>query len=249
MMNGIAADDDKEEGCEAPSSLPDSVVREVSPDFSPISTPPSSPTLPWVFTFPKIPSPSLPLLPHSPVLSPAPPPSPFRSLGYQAAMIRMRAKAASTSHSLPLPPPFILSPTRPDAPSLGIPPPLPISVPTLSPPLLPPSASRRVGTRTDVTLHSKEVRDYGFVATMDRRIRSGVIPKREVELWVSRSCDLAHGEVMSLRTTILGQMSEIRELHAADRRRQAVISKMLKADQRRSSEMRELKTADHTRQQ
>ncbi|GKD30490.1 putative reverse transcriptase domain-containing protein [Tanacetum coccineum] len=61
--------------------------------------------------------------------------------------------------------------------------------------------------------------------------------------------DLAHGEVMSLRTTILGQMSEIRELHAADRRRQAVISKMLKADQRRSSEMRELKTADHTRQQ
>ncbi|GJR03372.1 putative reverse transcriptase domain-containing protein [Tanacetum coccineum] len=44
-------------------------------------------------------------------------------------------------------------------------------------------------------------------------------------------------------------MSEIRELHAADRRRQAVISEMLKADQRRSAEMRELRTADHTRQQ
>ncbi|GJY25782.1 hypothetical protein Tco_0400508 [Tanacetum coccineum] len=44
---------------------------------------------------------------------------------------------------------------------------------------------------------------------------------------------------MSLRTTILGQMSEIRELHAADHRRQAVISDMLKADQRRSAEMRE----------
>ncbi|GJY14136.1 hypothetical protein Tco_0383445 [Tanacetum coccineum] len=54
---------------------------------------------------------------------------------------------------------------------------------------------------------------------------------------------------MSLRTTVLGQMSEIRELHAADRRRQAVISEMLKADQRRSAEMRELRTADHTRQQ
>ncbi|GKB63365.1 hypothetical protein Tco_0919551 [Tanacetum coccineum] len=27
---------------------------------------------------------------------------------------------------------------------------------------------------------------------------------------------------MSLRTTVLGQMSEIRELHAADRRRQAI---------------------------
>ncbi|GKC19139.1 hypothetical protein Tco_1021289, partial [Tanacetum coccineum] len=61
--------------------------------------------------------------------------------------------------------------------------------------------------------------------------------------------DLARGEVMSLRTTVLGQMLEIRELHAADRRRQAVISEMLKADQRRSAEIRELRIADHTRQQ
>ncbi|GKC45107.1 hypothetical protein Tco_1062829 [Tanacetum coccineum] len=59
--------------------------------------------------------------------------------------------------------------------------------------------------------------------------------------------DLARGEVLSLRTTILGQMSKIRELHAANRRRQAVISEMLKADQRRSAKMRELRTADHTR--
>ncbi|GJX14772.1 putative reverse transcriptase domain-containing protein [Tanacetum coccineum] len=44
---------------------------------------------------------------------------------------------------------------------------------------------------------------------------------------------------MSLRTIVLGQMSEIKELHAADRRRQAVISEMLKADQRRSAKMRE----------
>ncbi|GKF47306.1 hypothetical protein Tco_0137108, partial [Tanacetum coccineum] len=49
------------------------------------------------------------------MLSPAPPLSPIRSLGYRAAMIRLRAEAASTSHSLPLPPPFILSPTRSDA--------------------------------------------------------------------------------------------------------------------------------------
>ncbi|GKE51372.1 hypothetical protein Tco_1486528 [Tanacetum coccineum] len=61
--------------------------------------------------------------------------------------------------------------------------------------------------------------------------------------------DLTHGEVMSLRTTVLGQMSEIRELHAADRRRQAVTSEMLKADHRRSAEMRELRIADRTRQQ
>ncbi|GKD06450.1 hypothetical protein Tco_1181424, partial [Tanacetum coccineum] len=59
--------------------------------------------------------------------------------------------------------------------------------------------------------------------------------------------DLAHREVMSLRTTILGQMSEIRELHAADRRRQAVTSEILKVDHRRSAKMRELRTTDHTR--
>ncbi|GJR52758.1 putative reverse transcriptase domain-containing protein [Tanacetum coccineum] len=327
-----------------------------------ISTPPSSPLSPWSSPLPQIPSPSLPLSPPSPVLSPAPPPSPIRSLGYRAAMIWMRVKAACTSHSLPLPPPFILSPARPDAPSLGIPPPLPISVPTSSPPLLLPSASRRED-RPEVTLPPRkrlgialgpgyEVgesssaaaarpagglrADYGFVATMDREIRRD--PEREVgygitdswdeivetlqgapvstdtelgrhmtafetrvrqdtdeiytrlddeqsqrqllagrlnmlfrdrrahaytrhqmetEARLSREAwrrsmdasDLARGEVMSLRTTVLGQMSEIRELHAADRRRQAVTSEMLKADHRRSAEMRELRTADRTRQQ
>ncbi|GJX17217.1 putative reverse transcriptase domain-containing protein [Tanacetum coccineum] len=48
---------------------------------------------------------------------------------------------------------------------------------------------------------------------------------------------------MSLRTTVLGQMSEIRKLHVADRRRQAVTSKMMKADHRRSAEMKELRIA------
>nr|GFD61085.1 hypothetical protein [Tanacetum cinerariifolium] len=39
--------------------------------------------------------------------------------------------------------------------------------------------------------------------------------------------DLIHGEVMSLCTTMLGQIPEIRELQAADRRRQTVISELL----------------------
>ncbi|GJS85871.1 hypothetical protein Tco_0752412 [Tanacetum coccineum] len=327
-----------------------------------ISTPPSSPLSPWSSPLPQVPSPFLPLSPPSLMLSPAPPPSPIRSLGYRAAMIRMRAKVASTSHSLPLPPPFILSPTRPDAPSLGKPLPLPISVPTSSPPLLLPSASRRED-KPEVTLPpqkrlgialgpgyevgessyaaaarpSRGLRaDYGFVATMDREIRRD--PEREVGYGITDSwdeivetlqgapvstdtelgrhmtafetkvkqdtdeiytrlddeqsqrqllagrlnmlfrdrrahtytrhqmetkvrlsreawrrsmdaSDLACGEVMSLRTTVLGQMSEIRELHAADRMRQAVISEMLKADHGRSVEMRELRTVDHTRQQ
>ncbi|GJR87297.1 hypothetical protein Tco_0211308 [Tanacetum coccineum] len=324
-----------------------------------ISTPPSLPLSPWSSPLPQIPSPSLPLSPPSPVLSPVLPPSTIRSLGYRAAMIRMRAEAASTSHSLPLPPPFILSPTRPDAPSLGIPSPLPISVPTSSPPLLLPSASHRED-RPEVTLPPQkrlgialgpgyEVReilsaaaarpaeglraDYGFVATMDREIK--LDPEREVRYGITDSwdkivetlqeapvstntelgrhmmafetrvrqdtddiytrlddeqsqrqllagqlnmlfrdrrehaytrhqletearlsqeawrrsmdeSDLARREVMSLRTTVLGQMSEIRELHATDRRRQAMILEMLKADHRRSAKMRELKTADHT---
>nr|GEX52313.1 hypothetical protein [Tanacetum cinerariifolium] len=49
--------------------------------------------------------------------------------------------------------------------------------------------------------------------------------------------------VMSLRTTVLGQMTEIRELHAADRRRQTMILEMLRADHRRSTEIIGLRTA------
>ncbi|GKE61438.1 hypothetical protein Tco_1511805 [Tanacetum coccineum] len=183
-----------------------------------ISSPPASPLSPWSSLppqipfppLPPVPSPSLPLSPPSPVLS-APPPSPICSLGYRAAMIRMRAEAASTSHSLPLLPPFILSPTRPDAPLLGIPPPLPISVPTSSPPLLLPFASRRED-RPEVTLPPQKrlgiaispgyevgeslfvaaarpaggLRvDYGFVATMDREIRRD--PEREVGYGITES--------------------------------------------------------------
>ncbi|GJT34809.1 hypothetical protein Tco_0925228 [Tanacetum coccineum] len=101
-----------------------------------ISTPPSSPLSPWSSPLPQIPSPPLPSIPSPslpvspplpvsspvPVLSLSPPASLIRSLGYRAAMIRLRAEAASTSHSLPLPPPFILSHTRPAAPSSGTPP-------------------------------------------------------------------------------------------------------------------------------
>ncbi|GKE06391.1 hypothetical protein Tco_1398409 [Tanacetum coccineum] len=164
-------------------------------------------------SLPPLPSPSLPLSPPSTVLSPAPPPSPICSLGYRAAMIRMRAEAASTSYSLPLPPPFILSPTRPDASLLGIPPPLPISVPTSSPPLLLPFTSRRedrpevnlppqkrlgiaFGPRYEVGESSSAAAarpagglraDYGFVATMDREIRRD--PERYVGYGITDSWD------------------------------------------------------------
>ncbi|GJY16554.1 hypothetical protein Tco_0386976 [Tanacetum coccineum] len=285
-----------------------------------ISSPPASPLSPWSSSPPQIP---FPLSPPSPVLT-APPPSPIRSLGYRAATIRMRAEAAATSHSLPLPPPFILSPTRPDAP-----PPLPTSAPTSFPPLLLPSDRQRedrpevnlpprmglgiaLGPRYEVGESSAAAAarpaggfraDYGFVATMDREIRRdperyvgyGITDSwdeivetlqgapvstdtelgahmREFESMVRRdtdeiytrlddeqgqrqllagrvnmlfrdrrthahtrqlmeteagmsreawgramdASDLAHGEVISLRTTVHAQMSEITELQSAD---------------------------------
>ncbi|GJS90768.1 hypothetical protein Tco_0773404 [Tanacetum coccineum] len=285
---------------------------------------------PWFHHHPD----SFPLSPPSPVLT-APPPSPIRSLGYRAATIRMRAEAAATSHSLPLPPPFILSPTRPDAP-----PPMPTSAPTSLPPLLLPSASHRedrpevnlpprkrlgiaLGPRYEVGESSAAAAarpagglraDYGFVATMDREIRRD--PERyvgygitdswdeivetlqgapmdltpalddeqsqrrllagrvnmlfrdrrghahtrllmETEARMSREAwgrsmdasDLARAEVMSLRTTVHAQMSEITELQSADRNRRRAISDLLETDRGRREEMRELRAADRTRQQ
>ncbi|GKC18904.1 hypothetical protein Tco_1021054 [Tanacetum coccineum] len=162
-----------------------------------ISTPPSSPLSPWSSPLPQIPSPPLPSIPSSSL--PLLPPHLF--------------KAASTSHSLPLPPPFILSPTRLDAPSSGIPTSFPISVPTSSPPLLLPSASRRED-RPEVTLPPQkrlgialgpryEVREsssaaaarpagglrayYGFVATIDRETRHD--PKRVVGYGITDAWD------------------------------------------------------------
>nr|GFB84903.1 hypothetical protein [Tanacetum cinerariifolium] len=71
------------------------------------------------------------------------------------------------------------------------------------------------------------------------------------EAWVRSmdASDLAHGEVTSLRTTVLGQTTEIKELHAADCKRQIVTSEILRADHRRFAEIRGLSTADRTRQQ
>nr|GFC30794.1 hypothetical protein [Tanacetum cinerariifolium] len=88
--------------------------------------------------------------------------------------------------------------------------------------------------------------DYGFVATIDREIMRDLGRETEArmsrEAWVrsTNASDLVRGEVMSLRTTMLSQMTKIRELHAADSRRQTVISELLRIDHRRSTEIIEL---------
>ncbi|GKD45669.1 hypothetical protein Tco_1270314, partial [Tanacetum coccineum] len=170
-----------------------------------IPTPPPSPLSPWSSTFPQISSPPLPtilsplpLSPPLPISSPSPA-SLIRSLGYRAALIRLRVEAPSTSHSPP--PHIILSHNRVDTPPSctppsGTPPLLPIPLPTSSPPLHLLSTECRAN-RPEVTLQPRKrlgialgpryevgesssapiarpprgIRaDYGFVATIDREI-------------------------------------------------------------------------------
>ncbi|GJY32975.1 hypothetical protein Tco_0417444 [Tanacetum coccineum] len=178
-----------------------------------------SPLSPWSSPLPQIPSPPLPPilspLPVSPPLSVSSPPpaSPIRPLGYRAVMIRLRAEVQSTSYSLPLPPPIILSYTRSDAPSSGTPPLLPIPAPTSLPSLLLPSTNRRedipkvtlpprkrlgiaLGPRYEVGESSSAAAarptggsraKYGFVATLDKEIRRD--PERYVGYEITDTWD------------------------------------------------------------
>ncbi|GJQ96400.1 ribonuclease H-like domain-containing protein [Tanacetum coccineum] len=243
----------------------------------------------------EIPSLPLPLiLSPLPVSSP-PPASSTYPLGYRDTMIRLRAEAPSTSHSLP--PHIILSHTRVDTPPSGTPPLLPIPLPTSSPSLLLPSANHGANMpevclpprkRLCFTFGPREIRrdlerdvGYGITDTReemlvdmsgapatddtklddeqterqlmagrfnmlyrDRRAhaRTALLMEREArmsrETW-GRSIDtsnLARLEIMSMRTTVLGQQAVITELQAADCKRQAAITKLLAADRRRQAQ-------------
>nr|GFC73186.1 hypothetical protein [Tanacetum cinerariifolium] len=185
-----------------------------------ISFPPASPLSPWSSPPPQILFPPLPpiLSPPSPILAPAPPPSPIRSLGYRAAMIRLRDEAASTSHSPPSQLPS--ASRREDRPEFTLPP----------------------RKRLDIALGPRyEVGESSSAAAA----RPAGEARMSKEAWAraTDASDLVHGEVMSLRTTVLGQISEIKELQAADRRRQTVISELLRLDHRRSTKTSESRTA------
>ncbi|GKA99388.1 hypothetical protein Tco_0827325 [Tanacetum coccineum] len=165
----------------------------------------------------RIPSPPLPVLPPLPVSPPPLPASPTYPLGFRAAMIRQRAESPSTSHSLPLPPPIILSHTRASmamiraaalstyilAPRLGIlpsktplsgtPPLLPIPLPTPSPPLILPLTNRpryEVGKSSSAPTARPTGgfrADYGFVATLDDEITRN--PERYVGYGITDTWD------------------------------------------------------------
>nr|GFC04291.1 hypothetical protein [Tanacetum cinerariifolium] len=125
---------------------------------------PASPLSPWSSPTPQIPFPPLPpiLSPPSLVLSPAPLPSPIRSLGYRAAMIRLRDKAASTS------PPSSQLPSasrREDRPEVTLPPRKRLGI-ALGPRYEVGESLSAAAARPAGGLRA----DYDFVATIDREI-------------------------------------------------------------------------------
>ncbi|GJQ96423.1 hypothetical protein Tco_0007562 [Tanacetum coccineum] len=212
-----------------------------------ISTPPSSPLSPWSSPLPQIPSPPLPLIPSPslpvsspvPMLSPSPPASPIRT-----------------------PPLHLLSnDRREDKPEVTLPPRKRLGI------ALGPRYEIRESSSTAAARPAGGLRaDYGFVATIDKEIWRD--PERDVgygitdsdrrahtrtarlmetearmsrEAW-GRSMDvsnLAGAKVMSLRTTVLAQQLQIRELQSANSRRQTVITEMLAADHKRQKQLTE----------
>nr|GFB38262.1 hypothetical protein [Tanacetum cinerariifolium] len=165
----------------APVPMPAWIDSEVARLLA-ISSLPASPLSPWSLPSPYIPFPPLPpiLSPPSPVLSPAPPPSPIHSLGYRAAMIRLRDEAASTSHLRPLQLPS--ASRREDRPEVTLP--------------LRKRLDIALGPRYEVGESSSAAvarpargfrADYGFVATVDREIMRD--PEREVGYGITDSWD------------------------------------------------------------
>nr|GEX96793.1 hypothetical protein [Tanacetum cinerariifolium] len=215
-----------------------------------------------------IPFPPLPLIlsPPSPILAPAPPLIPIRSLSYRAVMIRLKDEAASTS------PPSSHLPSascREDRPEVTLPPRKRLDI-ALGPRYEVGESSSAAAARPAGGFRA----NYGFVATVDKEIMRD--PEREVGYGITDSWDeiveTLQGAPVSTDTELGGYVrefetrvrqdmyeiytrlddeqterqlliSEIRELQAADRRRQTMISELLRIDHRRSTETSESRTA------
>nr|GEY11347.1 hypothetical protein [Tanacetum cinerariifolium] len=169
-----------------------------------ISSPPASPLSPWSSPPPQIPFPPLPPIqsPPSPVLSPAPPSSPIRSLGYRAAMIRLRDEAASTSS----PPSQLPSAShREDRPEVTLPPWKRLDI-VLGPRYEVGESSSAAAVRPAGGFRA----DYSFVATVDREIIRD--PEREVGYGITDSWDeiveTLQGALVSTNTELGGYVRE-----------------------------------------
>nr|GEW87347.1 hypothetical protein [Tanacetum cinerariifolium] len=109
-----------------------------------------------------------------------PPPSPIRSLGYRAAMIRLNDEAASTSHSPPLQLPS--ASRMEDRPEVTLPPRKRLDI-ALGPKYEVEESSSAAAVRPAGGFRA----DYGFVATVDREIMHD--PEREVGYGITDSWD------------------------------------------------------------
>nr|GFA94411.1 hypothetical protein [Tanacetum cinerariifolium] len=254
----IEADEEEEE--EHPAPVDSVVVAPTAADQAPsaeetepfetdesAATPPPHPAYRMIarISIPApIPFPPLPpiLSPPSPVLLPAPPPSPIRSLGYRAAMIRLRDETASTS-SPPLQLPS--ASRREDRPEVTLPPrkreimrdperEIGYGITDSWDEIMETLQGAPVSTNTELG---------GYVREFETRVRQDTneIYMRLDDKQTERQ--LLAGWLNMLFRDRRAHMSEIRELQAADRRRQTVISELLRIDHRRSTEILELRTA------
>ncbi|GJY65961.1 hypothetical protein Tco_0468199 [Tanacetum coccineum] len=182
-----------------------------------ISSPPASPLSPWSSSPPQIP---LPVSPPPPVLT-APPPSPIRSLGYRAATsaaVRIdQLEVLEPDLRICLPLWVMLVRRDPERyVGYGITDSWDEIVETL----------QGAPVSTDTELGGREQLLAGRVNMLFRDRRTHALTRQlmETEAGMSReawrramdSSDLAHGGVISLRTTVYAQMEEITELQSAD---------------------------------
>ncbi|GJV99937.1 hypothetical protein Tco_1555189 [Tanacetum coccineum] len=175
-------------------------------------------------------------------------------------MIRLRAEVVSTSHSLPLPPPIILSHTRTAAPSSGTPPLHLFSTdrredrPEVT---LPPRKRLGIalGPRYEIGESSSAAAarpagglraDYGFVSTMDREIRHDL--ERDVGYGITDSWneiveDLQGGTLLAGR---LKMLFRDRRAHACTARRMETEARMSREAWGRSMDASDLARAVET---
>nr|GFB87968.1 hypothetical protein [Tanacetum cinerariifolium] len=130
------------------------------------------------------------------------PPSPIRSLGYRAAMIRLRDEAASTSSSpLQLP----SASRREDRPEVTLPPQKRLDI-ALGPRYEVGESSSAAAARPAGGFRA----DYGFVSTIDREIMRDL--EREIGYGITDSWDeiveTLHGAPVSTDTKLGGYVRE-----------------------------------------
>ncbi|GJX40808.1 hypothetical protein Tco_0255798 [Tanacetum coccineum] len=151
------------------------------------------------------------LLPHipSPLFPASPPASPIRTLGYRAAMIRLRAKTPSTSHLLPLPTSWIprSDDREPRRSAMGL-------------------EMFRSRTRKDI-----------YAVIEDTQDRLTQIYQSVGTLVDDKVSYMTRSEIMALRSVVMGQQAVISQLQAADRKSQVVTLEMLQADYRRQVQL------------